>query len=227
MLPFERPEGLGIAIRAAWCPAQDFGCDYFDVIRLGETLLAICIADVSGKGLPAALVMSNLQASVRAYARADRSPAEMCAQLNRVACANTDNGRFITLFYGLFDTVRHSLTYASAGHVPPIVLRSNGLQENLTTGGMVLGLFPDSVYEQASVSLDPGDHLILLTDGITEAPNTNGEQFSENGRMSELLTRNRKLTSAELRDTLLGAVNSFAGQALQDDATLMVVSRLR
>jgi phosphoserine phosphatase RsbU/P len=227
LMPLEMPEGLGIEIRAAWCPADDVGGDYFDVIRLGENLLAICIADVSGKGLPAALVMSNLQAAVRAYARADRSPAEICAQLNRVACENTDPGRFITLFYGLLDTVRHSLIYANAGHVPPIVLRCNGVQETLTSGGMVLGLFPDSVYEQSSVALDPGDHLILLTDGITEAINTNGEQFTENGRMSELLTRNRKLTSAELRDTLLGAVNSFAGQDLQDDATLMVVSRLR
>jgi phosphoserine phosphatase RsbU/P len=226
LLPIEMPEGLGLEIRAAWCPADDVGGDYFDVIRLGENLLAVCIADVSGKGLSAALVMSNLQAAVRAYARADRSPAEMCAELNRVVCENTDAGRFITLFYGLLDTARHSLIYANAGHVPPIVLRSNGVQEKLTWGGTVLGLFPSWRYEQASVSLDPGDHLVLLTDGITEAVNADGEQFADKDRLAELLWENRKLTSSELRDTLLNAVNSFAGQQLQDDATLMVVSRI-
>jgi sigma-B regulation protein RsbU (phosphoserine phosphatase) len=226
LLPVEIPGGEGFEIRAAWRPADEVGGDYFDVIRLADSLLGICIADVSGKGLPAALVMSNLQATVRAYSRADRSPAQMCCELNRIACANTDAGRFITLFYGLLDTARHSLTYANAGHVPPILLHSGGLQETLSTGGTVLGLFTDSEYEQSSIVFDPGDHLVLLTDGITEAVDAGGEQFGENGRMAEFLSQNRKLTSAKLRDTLLDAVTSFAGQNLEDDATLMVVSRL-
>ena len=226
LLPVEIPGGEGFEIRAAWRPADEVGGDYFDVIRLADSLLAICIADVSGKGLPAALVMSNLQATVRAYSRADRPPAQMCSELNRIACENTDAGRFITLFYGLLDTARHSLTYANAGHVPPTLLRRGGLQETLSTGGTVLGLFADSEYEQSSIVFDPGDHLVLLTDGITEAVDAGGEQFGENGRMAEFLSQNRKLTSAQLRDTLLDAVTSFAGQNLEDDATLMVVSRL-
>ncbi len=149
----------------------------------------------------------------------------MCSELNRIACENTDAGRFITLFYGLLDTARHSLTYANAGHVPPILLR-NSLQETLSTGGYVLGMFTDSEYEQSSIVFDPGDHLVLLTDGITEAVDAGGEQFGENGRMAEFLSQNRKLTSGKLRDTLLDAVTSFAGENLEDDATLMVVSRL-
>jgi sigma-B regulation protein RsbU (phosphoserine phosphatase) len=225
MLPVEMPEHQGIEIRAAWRPAEDLGGDYFDVIRVGENVLAICIADVSGKGLPAALVMSNLQAAVRAYAQSDRSPSEMCRQLNRVICENTGTERYVTMFYALLDTVRHSITYANAGHVPPILIQRDGFQEKLSTGGTVLGLFADRQYEEASVTLHPGDHLVLLTDGITEAVNANGEQFCENGQMAELLRQNRELTSAQLRDTLLSAVNSFAGQNLQDDATLMVVSR--
>jgi sigma-B regulation protein RsbU (phosphoserine phosphatase) len=226
LLPVEMPDGQGIEIRAAWRPASDVGGDYFDVIRVAKNLLAVCIADVSGKGLPAALLMSNLQAAVRAYARAGRSPSEMCGELNRVTCENTDSERFITLFYGLLNTDEHSLIYANAGHVPPILLRSDSHQETLSTGGTILGVFPDRRYEEASVALHPGDHLILFTDGITEAVNSDGEQFDENGRMAEFLARNRKLTSAELRDTLLNAVNSFAGQDLQDDATLMVVTRV-
>lgn len=226
LLPVAIPEGNGFEIRAAWRPADEVGGDYFDVIRLSDTLLAICIADVSGKGVSAALVMSNLQASVRASARAERSPAQMCSELNRIACENTDTGRFITLFYGLLDTAGHSLIYTNAGHVPPIHLRSNGPQDALSTGGTVLGLFPDSEYEQSSVALEPGDHLILMTDGITEAVNSDGEQFGERNRLADFLSRNRKSTSADLRDSLLHAVSFFAGKNLQDDATLMVVSRL-
>lgn len=227
LLPMEIPDQNGIEIRAAWRPAEEVGGDYFDVIRLSEDVLAICIADVSGKGLPAALVMSNLQAAVRAYARLGRSPAEVCAELNRIVCENTDTGRYVTLFYGLLDTARHSLAYANAGHVPPILVRRAGIQQTLCTGGTVLGLFPDAYYDEASLQLEPRDHLVLLTDGITEAVNANGEQFCDNGRMAELLAQNRELTSANLRDTLLGAVSCFAGENLQDDATLMVVSRVR
>lgn len=224
LLPATMPQIAGVDIQAAWLPANNVGGDYFDTVQLNNRSLAFCIADVAGKGLAAALLMSNIQANVRAYAREDRGPSEMCVQLNRALCENTQARSFVTLFYGVLDTARRLLTYTNAGHVPPILVRSDGRRETLSEGGTVLGPFPDSRYEQASVILNPGDHLVLLTDGITEASNVKGEQFAEGGRMSDLLSRNRGLTSQQLKDTLLDALASFSGSSLQDDATLMILS---
>jgi len=224
LLPVEMPQIPGIEVHATWRPAHDVGGDYFDAIRLNENILAFCIADVAGKGLPAALTMSNIQAAVRAYASVDRSPSEMCRQLNRVVWENTRGRTFITLFYGLLDSAHGSLLYTNAGHVPPILVRSDGVNEALSEGGTILGPFPDSDYQQRSVSLQSGDHLILMTDGITEAASSDGEQFSKGGRIHQFLSRNRSRTSEQIKDALLDAVTSFAGTDLQDDATLMVVS---
>ena len=220
------PPLAGVDIHTAWLPASEVGGDYFDVIQLSDTSLGLCIADVSGKGLAAALLMSNIQANVRAYARADRTPSDVCAQLNRVVYDNTQDQRFVTFFYAVLDVACHTLTYTNAGHVPPILIRKDGSQQLLTEGGTVLGLFPDSGYEQGSVSLSVRDHLVLLTDGITEACNPDGEQFGDEGRITELLSRNRRLTSEQLKDTLLDAVASFCRRSLQDDAALMVLSLL-
>jgi sigma-B regulation protein RsbU (phosphoserine phosphatase) len=224
LLPVEMPQIPGLQLHATWRPARDVGGDYFDAIELDEHTLAFCIADVAGKGLPAALTMSNLQAAVRAYASADRSPSEMCRQLNRVVFENTQAHRFITLFYGVLDSAYGSLLYTNAGHVPPILVRSDGFQETLSVGGTILGSFPDSDYQQGAVSLQSGDHLILMTDGITEAANSNGEQFCEGGRVNQFLSRNRSRTAEQIKDSLLDTVTAFAGPDLQDDATLMVVS---
>jgi len=224
LLPVEMPRIPGIEVHAAWRPARDVGGDYFDAIKLNENMMAFCIADVAGKGIPAALTMSNIQAAVRAYASVDRSPSEMCRQLNRVVWENTRGRTFITLFYGLLDSAHGSLLYTNAGHVPPILVRSDGVHEALSEGGTILGPFPDSDYQQRKVSLQSGDHLILMTDGITEAASSNGEQFSEGGRIHQFLSRHRSRTSEQIKDALLDAVTSFAGTDLQDDATLMVVS---
>jgi phosphoserine phosphatase RsbU/P len=226
LLPALMPPLAGVDIHTAWLPASEVGGDYFDVIQLSDTSLALCIADVSGKGLAAALLMSNIQANVRAYARADRTPPDVCAQLNRVVYDNTQGQRFVTFFYAVFDMACHTLTYTNAGHVPPILIHNDGSQQLLTEGGTVLGLFPASAYEQGSVSLNARDHLVLLTDGITEACNPDGEQFGDGGRITELLSRSRRLTSEQLKDTLLDAVASFCRRSLQDDAALMVLSPL-
>jgi phosphoserine phosphatase RsbU/P len=224
LLPAQMPSVSGVDIHTAWLPASEVGGDYFDVIPLSDTSLALCIADVSGKGLAAALLMSNIQANVRAYARSDRQPQDVCAQLNRVVYDNTQDERFVTFFYAVFDVAHHTLTYTNAGHVPPILIRNDGSQQLLTEGGTVLGLFPASGYEQASVFLNLRDRLVLLTDGITEASNPEGEQFGDGGRIPDLLSRNRRLTSEQLKDTLLDAVASFCHRSLQDDAALMVLS---
>jgi sigma-B regulation protein RsbU (phosphoserine phosphatase) len=226
LLPAELPHMTGVEIQASWLPAKNIGGDYYDAIKLDDETLAFCIADVAGKGLPAAIVMSNIQAAVRAYANTMRSPADLCKQLNKLIFGNTQTMRFVTFFYGVLDVRTRVLRYTNAGHVPPILIRKDGTPDLLSEGGMVLGPFSDSRYQEASVVLHSGDRLVLLTDGITEAANTTGEQFADNTRITDLLARNRGLTSAELRDTLLDAVTSFSDGDLEDDATLMVLSIL-
>jgi sigma-B regulation protein RsbU (phosphoserine phosphatase) len=229
LLPSELPQVPGVEIQASWLPAKNIGGDYYDAIKLDDETLAFCIADVAGKGLPAAIVMSNIQAAVRAYANTMRSPADLCKQLNKLIFGNTQTMRFVTFFYGVLDIRTRELRYTNAGHVPPILIRKDGTPETLSEGGMVLGPFSDSRYHEASVVLHSGDRLVLLTDGITEAANTAGEQFADSARITDLLTQNRGLTSGELRDTLLDAVTSFSDFSdgdLQDDATLMVLSML-
>ena len=224
LLPDLMPRVAGMDIHTAWLPANEVGGDYFDAIPLSKTTLALCIADVSGKGVAAALLMSNIQANVRAFSRADRTPSDVCAQLNRVVYDNTTGNSFVTLFYAVLDVTRRTLTYTNAGHVPPVLMRADGGSQTLSEGGTVLGLFPDSEYEQAVTFLNVRDHLVLMTDGITEAANADGEQFGDGGRIVDLLSRNRRLTSEQLKDTLLDAVASFRRGSPQDDAALMVLS---
>jgi sigma-B regulation protein RsbU (phosphoserine phosphatase) len=223
LLPVELPRLAGCDIQATSQPANEIGGDYFDAIRLSDTAEALCIADVAGKGLPAALLMSNMQASVRGLAQSTTSPAEMCRQLNRVALENTRCGRFTTLFYGVWDSAVGILRYTNAGHVPPILVRHDGSISRLSSGGTVLGIFSDASYEEAQITLERGDRLILITDGITEAANPNDEEFGED-RLIHLLIKNRQRSAVELQGILLEAVVSFSGQSLQDDATLMIAS---
>jgi len=223
LLPSEMPKFRNCEVRAFWRPAREVGGDYFDAIRLTDSVAALCIADVAGKGLPAALLMSHLQASVRGLAQTTRSPAEMCGQLNRVALENTRSDRFTTMFYGILDSMRGSLRYANAGHVPPIVLRRNGTIVRPSEGGTVLGLFPDAEYQEIEIPFVVGDRLVLMTDGITEATNGRDEEFGEN-RLIRLLVEGQDLGDAELQQKIVESVRSFAGRSLQDDATLMIVS---
>ena len=223
LLPDEMPRLNGCDIQAFWKPAGEVGGDYFDAIRLSDTAAAICIADVAGKGLPAALLMANVQASVRGLAHQISSPEQMCRELNRVAIENTRSGKFTTLFYGVLDSASGTLHYTNAGHVPPVLIRQDGSIARLSEGGTVLGIFPDAPYAQGRTAFEPGDRLVLMTDGITEATNLQREEFGED-RLIQLLRENKDLPAVDLQAVLLEAVASFAGQPLQDDATLMIVS---
>jgi len=223
LLPAALPKLSGCDIHSFWKPAKDVGGDYFDAMRLTDSTGAFCIADVSGKGLPAALLMSHMQASVRSLAQTTSSPADMCSRLNRVALEHTRSDRFTTFFYGILDSARRLLRYSNAGHVPPILIRHNGVIERLSEGGMVLGVFHDVYYKEAEVAFEPGDRLILITDGINEAANIGYEEFGED-RLVRLLLENRHLAAAEVQRAVLDAVALFAGQPLQDDATLMIIS---
>ncbi len=234
LLPQSLPRIPGIGIAAAVQPLDTLSGDYFDLLEPAPGTLSLAIADAIGKGAAAALLMSNVQASVRALAGSGFSPAELAQSLNHSVRRNTTSGKFVTFFYGELETKLYTATrrlvYTNAGHCPPILIRANGETARLETGGAVLGVFKDWPYQQGSVELGSGDRLLLFTDGITEAANTNQEQFGE-ARMIELARSLRHApadaaargSAEDLRDRILAARSAFCGGRADDDITLLVL----
>ncbi len=222
LLPREIPQMAGYEIASAWQSAGVVGGDYFDILPLSEETLVLCIADVSGKGMPAALLMSNLQAAVRGLSSLSLAPNLLCSRLNSIVYRNTDSDRFITFLYAQLDGATRRLTYVNAGHNAPFVVRSDGSHERLREGGTVLGVFATRNYEMGSAQLSPGDRVILFTDGVTEACNPAGEEFGE-ARLLRLLQEQRSLSADGLQAKILAAVAEFSGGRWQDDATLVVL----
>jgi len=171
-------------------------------------------------------LMSNLQAIVRALASETLSPRELTEKINRAMFRNVADGKFITFFYALIDSRRRRLHYSNAGHNAPILLREDGTQLRLEEGGLVLGAFLESSYEQGEVELRPGDRLVLFTDGVTEAMNENEEEFGEE-RLVQTLLCDRPLTADAFQNRLLDQVHEFSGGELEDDVTVLVLSVLR
>lgn len=222
LLPKKIPQIDGFEIAGTWEPARIVGGDYFDVIRLSETRVGVCIADVVGKGVPAALLMASVQATVRAYASDSSSAAWLCERVNAVLCANIAADRFVTLFYGILDAKQNAMQYTSAGHPRPILKNASGCVTQLDNGGAVLGVFPNWKYENSFVQLAAGDRLVLFTDGITEATKANGDQFGEEG-LIQTVKRLADESSSRTNAALLANVKAFCGSHLQDDATLITV----
>ena len=223
LLPATLPQIDGWEIASSWQPASGVGGDCFDAIAFGPSRLGVSIADVVGKGIPAALLMSNLQAAVRAFATDAVPPSDLCQQVNRILCGNITEGRFISFFYCIIDAELGTLTFANAGHFAPILVRADGAVERLATGGAVLGVFPDRQYEQRLVGLAAGDRLVLYTDGITEVRSSTDEEFGEE-RLVELTVLNRGCSAPALQARLAAAVADFSGGRFQDDATLIVLA---
>ena len=173
--------------------------------------------------MPAALLMSNLQATVRTLASDTMTPAELVGRVNHIVHRNTTPGKFITLYYCVVDTKSGHVAYTDAGHCQPILVRANGEIVRLDAGGAVLGVFPEWKYEQGTVPICPGDRLVLFTDGVTEAANAQEEEFGEE-RLAELIAALRDRGADELKKRILQAVSTFTGGQAQDDATLVVVA---
>lgn len=239
LLPAVLPELDGVTLAAMWNPAAGFGGDCYDVLRFDparatapghpeadagdQQRIGLSIADVAGKGLPAALLMSNLQAAVRAFASDRATPEQVATSVNRLLCRNIAVGKFVTFCYLVLDRGRRLLTFANAGHNPPLLVRSDGRVEMLSSGGMVLGVMADATYEQREVPLEPGDRLILYTDGITEAEAPDGEDYGE-ARLSQAAGTHRALPAQAMLDALFTDVSTFAAGQFRDDATLIVAA---
>ena len=221
LLPTAFPQVPGIDVAVSWQPADGVGGDCFDTIGFG-TAIGVSVADIAGKGLPAALLMSNLQAAVRAFAQDSAAPSSICASVNRLLCRNMAPGRFATFFYARIDAGAGRLVYSNAGHNPPLHIAKNGTLTTLNVGGMVLGVFPDTGYDQAELRLGRGDRLVFYTDGITEARDPNGEEYGEERLMAAALEARGDCADA-IKTALLNDVNQFTGGQFEDDATLIVV----
>jgi sigma-B regulation protein RsbU (phosphoserine phosphatase) len=221
LLPREIPQIEGCEVSALWLPAREVSGDYFDVLKFSEHTAALCIADVMGKGMPAALLMSNIQAAVKSLASTGNATNVLCEQVNRIVCNNVDEGKFITFFYCFIDTVARKLFYTNAGHHAPMLVRRDGEVIRLTEGGPVLGLIPDYVYEVDEVELEPGDRLALFTDGLTEARDVDDEEFGEE-RLMAILRSSRELSAGNIQGGIVKAMDIFSQGEMGDDTTLIV-----
>jgi sigma-B regulation protein RsbU (phosphoserine phosphatase) len=223
LLPKSPPAAAGFDISGKSVPAQLVGGDYFDFMTMADGRYAVTLGDVSGKGLPAALLMANLQATLRGQTLSGGPVRECIQRSNKLLCESTSPEKFVTLFYSVLDPGAGTLTYCNAGHDAPMLLRAGGATERLATGGVVLSILEDYAYEEATVPFGPGDLMLIYSDGISEAMNPADEQFGEE-RIAEVVARERHKPAAEIIDCITAAVRAHAGTAPQmDDMTLVVV----
>jgi serine phosphatase RsbU (regulator of sigma subunit) len=224
LLPAEIPQIEGVEVTARWQPAREVSGDYYDVLRLDDDRLALCIGDVVGKGMPAALLMSSLQAALKAVAFQGGSPQEVCTQVRRVMLQSLAGGTFVTFFFCIVDREHNRLSYCNAGHNPPLLLRSDGTLIRLDIGGPIFArIAADRPYHEATVALGDGDRLVLYTDGVTEATDPEGEMFEED-RLEKLLFGHGATSAGELENSITDAVLDHARGTLQDDLTLVVAA---
>jgi phosphoserine phosphatase RsbU/P len=222
LLPKNIPQVKDYEIAGMTQPVRYVGGDYYDVVRISETQTVLCIADVAGKGLPAALLMSSLQAALKPLMWDTRSPRELCRRLNRILCEIAPVGKFVSFFYAVLDSKDNRLTYCNAGHNPPLLVRANGTAGELNAAGAVLGQFPDWVYEQSDVQLRPGDTLMLFTDGVVEVCDQDDEPFGEE-RLISIAPENRGAGAEDLKTLLMQAASEHCGGRFQDDASMIVL----
>jgi sigma-B regulation protein RsbU (phosphoserine phosphatase) len=225
LLPSMAPDIKGYDIAGKSIPAKTVGGDYFDFIKISPSCMCICLGDVSGKGIPAALLMSNLQATLRGQVLQDRTPQSCIKKSNLLLFKSTDMDKFATLFYGVLNTETHELHYCNAGHNYPFLIRANGEIVRLDIGGLVLGALEDFSFEESAVRFLPGDLLVIFSDGISEATNSSDDMFGEE-RLERFIVENRDRKAADIIEAILNDVRVYAELSPQsDDMTLVVVKR--
>ncbi len=216
----------GYDIDAVNISSEEVGGDYFDFIPIVDNQLGVTIADVSGKGLPASLIMASFRASLIAEIRNNYAIRTIVRKVNNLICESVEKGKFVTAVYGVLDMKNRIFTFANAGHNPPILLRATGEVEFLSTGGWTLGIMPDREYEERPIHIRDGDILVLYTDGVTEAESPAGELFGTE-RLVELVKTNRQRPAKEMRETVVGEIIGFRNPASQpDDLTIVIIKAI-
>jgi sigma-B regulation protein RsbU (phosphoserine phosphatase) len=225
LLPPYPPDAAVASLAAISLPARSVGGDYYDFIELGEHQIGVALADVAGKGVAAALIMSVVQASLRILSCENNvTLPQLAAKMNQFLHRSTPSNSYATFFYAQLDKSTRRLRYVNAGHLPPYLLHSQGGGvEELSTGGAVIGLFPQMNYEEAAVDMQPGDVLVAFTDGVTEALNASDEEFGEE-RLKDLLRRVVHLPVAEISSRITEELRHWISDAPQyDDLTFIVM----
>jgi len=222
LFPRQCPQVMGHSLAACCEPARETGGDFYDFIEIGDGRLGIVIADVAGKGMPAALLMADARSTWRAEARNKHDPAETLRRVNRTMCRDINSNSFVTLLYAVFDPTTRQICLASAGHPLPLLHNSTGVGE-IEVYGLPLGLHLDAVYDEVQASLSPGDTVFLYTDGVVESLSPSRELFGFE-RLMTLMQQEGDRAAADLIDHTLAAIRAFGGQASQaDDVTIVVL----
>ena len=228
MLPGAVRDLGDVSISGITRPANTVGGDFYDILTMTDGRLVIALGDVAGKGSPAALLMALLLAMLRTLVDEDLDAARLVTRLNAQVLRHSPRSRFITLFYGVYDPRTGALEFVNAGHLPPIIRRASGQLEEVgtaETSGLALGMFEEATYATSRVTIEPGDLLVLYSDGITEAENASGRPFDETG-LETVLTAQAEKDTEHIGRAILAAVQAHAGEVkLADDLTALVLKR--
>ncbi len=224
ILPTSFPKGPGFAIFGGMKPARDVGGDFFDVLSLEDGRIGLVVADVSDKGVPAALFMMSSRTLLKGSAIGLDSPGKVLSEVNQLLQEENDASMFVTVFYATFDPETGELAYANGGHNTPLVVHADGSSTVIPpTNGVALGVVPEFTYEERSLTLQPGDYVVLYTDGVTEAENDQGDQFGLE-RLCEIFTGGAPMDVRSTNEAVFAAVEAFAGDAPQfDDVTCLTL----
>ncbi|HMS33560.1 MAG TPA: PP2C family protein-serine/threonine phosphatase [Ignavibacteria bacterium] len=231
LLPGELPEITGYDISGVNLPALQVGGDYYDMIKLTDTKTALVIADVSGKGTPASLLMANIQSAVHSYLKLyleiSFDLAKVTEKINELIYENTSSDKFITFFWGILDSEKNTFEYINAGHNPPYLLKNGGEILQLTEGGFMIGILDFGVtYEVGKVEIEKNDVLAFYTDGVTEAMNTAGDEFGDK-RLTGLMKEYKDSSSSEILEEIKNSIVNFSRDTAQyDDITLIVLKKV-
>ncbi len=221
LFPRRFPTDSGLEFAAVCVPARGVSGDYYDVLELSDGRVVFAVADVSGKGISAAILMSNVHAVFHTLAEAGLSPSQVCVQLNRHLYHMTDDWRFVTFFCAEWSKGQRLLSYVNAGHDVPILSSPRGIQR-LDRGGPALGFFLESEFEVGGTELQSGDLLVIFSDGITEAGVRHGEMFGKS-RLEAVVAAHAGKPLADVQEEVLRTVREWAGDEVEDDMTLLLV----
>ncbi len=225
-LPSAAPEVPGLDLAGTSITHDQVGGDYYDFIPVSETRLGLAIADVSGKGIPAALIMAGFRMSLLAEIRNEFAIRAVMRKASLLLHESTERNKFVTAFYGVLDWKNGVLIFSNAGHNPPLLVHRAGGTERLVEGGVALGVLPDARYEERPIAVHDGDVLVLYTDGVSEAEIDAGELFGEQ-RLEDLVRRHADSPAAEILRRIVDAVTEWSGaKGPNDDVTLIVARKL-
>jgi sigma-B regulation protein RsbU (phosphoserine phosphatase) len=225
-LPKKDPVIDGYDISGVNIPSEEVGGDYFDFLKIIDNQTGIAIADVSGKGIPASLIMASFRASLIAEIRNNYAIRVICKKVNSLLCESVKQGNYVTAFYGVLDSKNDIFTFSNCGHNQPILLRNDGRMEYLKEGGMALGIIPGCEYEERPIYLQSGDLIFFYTDGVTEVYNSNGDDFSLD-KLIDTLLEYRALSAREIQRNIYKKVREFAADSFVFDDLTMVVLKKR